>query len=124
MKRIIFRFSILLLIALCTVLICKNAMAGGVLTNMRYWSAPDHTRIVFDLTEPPVYTTARQDDNHLIITFRGTTCAESVPREIRINKAGIGELTLVTLKEGDVLVRLELGGDTETNVFPPEKVPG
>lgn len=87
---------------------------------MRYWTAPDHTRIVFDLTEPPVYTTARQEGN-LTITFPETTCAETVPRETKIDKSGIRKLSINALPEGDILVRLELGNSVEVNVFPLKK---
>ncbi len=94
-----------------------GAEAGGSVTNMRYWNAPDHTRIVFDLTAPPVFETSRQDGN-LTVTFREATCAESVPRETRIDKSGIGKLTVAVPSEGDVLVRMELGKGSEANVFP------
>ena len=94
--------------------------AAGEVTNMRYWTAPDHTRIVFDLTEPPVFTTSRQDGS-LSITFQETACAETVSRETKIGKSGIRKVAIIALKEGDVLVRLELENDVETNVFPLKK---
>ncbi|HPJ96503.1 MAG TPA: N-acetylmuramoyl-L-alanine amidase [Syntrophales bacterium] len=94
--------------------------AAGEVTNMRYWTAPDHTRIVFDLTEPPVFTTSRQDGS-LSITFQETACAETVSRETKIGKSGIRQVAIIALKEGDVLVRLELENDVETNVFPLKK---
>jgi len=94
--------------------------AAGSVTNMRYWTAPDHTRIVFDLTEPPVFTTSRQDGS-LSITFQETACAETVSRETKIGKSGIRKVAVIALKEGDVLVRLELENDVEANVFPLKK---
>ncbi len=96
------------------------AQAAGSVTNMRYWTAPDHTRIVFDLTEPPIFTTSRQDGS-LSITFQETACTETVPRETKIGKSGIRNISIITLKEGDVLVRLKLGNDVEANVFPLKK---
>ena len=96
------------------------AQAAGSVTNMRYWTAPDHTRIVFDLTEPPVFTTSRQDGS-LSVTFQETACAETVSRETKIGKSGIRKVSIIALKEGDVLVRLELENDVEANVFPLKK---
>lgn len=114
------RLLILVMIAAGMVFWCGNALAESIITNMRYFVAPDHTRIVFDLTEPPAYSTSREDST-LIITFQETTCSEVVPRETGINKAGIGKMTIITLTEGDVLVRLILGAETEANVFPLKK---
>jgi len=117
MSRKIFKFIILLLFLAGCFFSAGDVQAGGIVTNMRYWTAPDHTRIVFDLTAPPVFETFRQDGN-LTVTFRGATCAESVPRETRIDKSGIGRLAIMALAEGDVLVRMELGKGSEANVFP------
>ena len=113
----IFKIFILIMFLTGVVFSAGDAGAGGSVTNMRYWTAPDHTRIVFDLTEPPVFETARQDGT-LIVTFRETACAESVPRETRIDKSGIGKLTISVPAEGDVLVQMELGKGSEANVFP------
>jgi len=113
----IFKIFILIMFLTGVVFSAGDAGAGGSVTNMRYWNAPDHTRIVFDLTEPPVFETSRLDGT-LTVTFRQTTCAESVPRETKIDKSGIGKLTINVLSEGDVLVRMELGKGSEANVFP------
>jgi N-acetylmuramoyl-L-alanine amidase len=120
MKFKMFRYFVLLVIVAGILFPAGFGHAAGTVTNMRYWTAPDHTRIVFDLTEPPVYATSRQDGN-LAITLQETTCAASVPRETRIEKSGIKKLAVIVLKEGDILVRLELGSDVEANVFPLKK---
>ncbi len=85
--------------------------------NMRYFHAPDHTRIVFDLTAPPEYDTSRENGN-LVITFRETACFDAVSRETRIGKAGIGTVTISTPAEGDAVIRVELASHVEVNVFP------
>jgi N-acetylmuramoyl-L-alanine amidase len=115
-----FRYFVLLLVIAGVFSLAGVVHAGGTITNMRYWAAPDHTRIVFDLSEPPVFATSRQDSN-LIITFQETICSTSLPRETRIDKSGLGKLGIILLQEGDVLVRLELGSDVEANVFPLKK---
>jgi len=83
--------------------------------NMRHFIAPDSTRVVFDLTEPPVYETA-QEDNVLTILLKQTTCTESVPKETKLRKSGIETITITTMKNGDVRVQMKLKRDTDTHV--------
>jgi len=113
----VFKIFVLLVFLAAFFSAAGDARAGGSVTNMRYWTAPDHTRVVFDLTEPPVFETSRQD-GILIVTFRKTACSESVPRETRIDKSGIEKLAVAASVEGDVLVRVELEKGSEANVFP------
>ena len=82
---------------------------------MRHFIAPDSTRVVFDLTEPPVYETV-QKDNILTIFLKQTTCAESIARETKLRKSGIETVTITTLKEGDVRVQIKLRSDTDVRV--------
>ena len=35
---------------------------GAMITDIRLWSAPDHTRIVIDLTEPIQYESSSQEN--------------------------------------------------------------
>ncbi len=120
MKGKLFRLFFLVMLFAVVFLQGGWVQAAGSITNMRYWTAPDHTRIVFDLTEPPVFTTSRQDGS-LSVTFQETACAETVSRETKIGKSGIRKVAIIALKEGDVLVRLELENDVEANVFPLKK---
>ena len=48
----IFKIFVLLVFLAAFFSAAGDARAGGSVTNMRYWTAPDHTRVVFDLTEP------------------------------------------------------------------------
>lgn len=120
MKCKLFRCFVLFVLFVVVFLPGGTVQAAGSVTNMRYWTAPDHTRIVFDLTEPPVFTTSRQDGS-LSITFQETACGETVSRETKIGKSGIRKVSVIALKEGDVLVRLELENNVETNIFPLKK---
>jgi len=111
-KRIIY---ILLLVNVFVCSLAGNAFAQGNIMNMRHFIAPDSTRVVFDMTEPPVYETVRKD-NILTILLKQTTCAESVSKETKLRKSGIETITITPLKEGDVRVQIKLRSDTDVHV--------
>ncbi|NLN60670.1 MAG: LysM peptidoglycan-binding domain-containing protein, partial [Deltaproteobacteria bacterium] len=120
MIRQISRYCVLIVLAFVVLGAEDLARAAGVVTNMRHWTAPDHTRIVFDLTDPPVFTASRQD-GVLAVTFRNMTWGETAPRETEFDQSRIGKLSISTSEEGDTLVRLEMANNVETNVFPLKK---
>ena len=82
---------------------------------MRHFIAPDSTRVVFDLTEPPVYETV-QEDSILTIFLKQTTCAGSIPQETKLRKSGIETITITTMKEEDVRVQIKLKSDIDVHV--------
>ncbi|MDR2862124.1 MAG: LysM peptidoglycan-binding domain-containing protein [Syntrophobacterales bacterium] len=115
-KRIIY---ILFLGSIFACLFAGHVFAqGSMMMNMRHFTAPDNTRVVFDLTEPPLYETTRQN-NILTILLKGTTCAESIPRETRLRKSGIETITITPLAEGDIRIQIKMRSNTDVqaNVF-------
>lgn len=115
MKRRIAIHYILFLGSVFVCLLAGNVFAQGNIMNMRHFIAPDSTRVVFDLTEPPVYETV-QKDNMLTILLKQTTCAEAVPKETKLRKSGIDSITITTLKEGDVRVQMKLKSDMDVHI--------
>ena len=77
------------------ILVCASAaLARPEIVRVRHWSAPDHTRIVLDLTGPASYEIRRVDDPHRIAVniagarFRGSdaiTVQDGLVRRIRRN---------------------------------------
>lgn len=51
-----------LIIIIIAVLISEEALATLKILDIRQWSAPDHTRIVFDLNGPPIYEIIPEGD--------------------------------------------------------------
>ena len=105
-----------LLLALAVVTYAGSVMAGESLTGVRYWTAPDHTRIVVDLTGYASYSTRVLTNPDRVVVLvqsadagdvsRSTAVGDGVIQHIRINQIGSG-----------AQVVLDLEGAFEHNVF-------
>src|SRR4030043_432532 len=51
-----------LFFGICIVVLQPCRVLGALVTDVRCWSAPDHTRIVLDLTEPIRYESSSQEN--------------------------------------------------------------
>jgi N-acetylmuramoyl-L-alanine amidase len=83
------------LVILCLFLYALSfpVMGGAETTilNIRHWSAPDHTRIVLDITEDPIYRTEK-DDQVLRLYLEGVVFPKSLSRVLRLKKPGIDRI--------------------------------
>jgi N-acetylmuramoyl-L-alanine amidase len=77
-----------------TVILYPSGPAGASrITDIRFWSAPDHTRIVLDLTEPISYETLPQENPLLLnLVLRGTL--QTSRREVVVNDPFVSKVTL------------------------------
>jgi len=68
------RFSSLFLIGVLAILFNPIAVSAALLTDVRLWSAPDHTRVVLDLTVPIQYESSVQDKtSHYCLSLSSAT---------------------------------------------------
>jgi len=67
------------------------------ITNVRNWTAPDHTRIVIDLSDAPDYQ-YKITENILTLEFSNASFHSSLPAEKMIGKRGISK---IIFKAGD-----------------------
>ena len=79
---------------------------AALITDVRFWSAPDHTRIVLDLTEPIQYESSSQENPpQFYLELKGI----SFPRLKRIMEVEDRFLTKISLTElGEGKVKLTL----------------
>ena len=90
---------------------------GAVITDVRLWSAPDHARVVLDLTEPVQYESFSQDkppEFHVVLTG---TSLYTKKRELEINDPFVTKLTLSQLEKGKVKLILHQKKPLTANVF-------
>jgi N-acetylmuramoyl-L-alanine amidase len=90
---------------------------GAVITDVRLWSAPDHARVVLDLTEPVQYESFSQDkppEFHVVLTG---TSLYTKKRELEINDPFVTKLTLSELEKGKVKLILHQKKPLTANVF-------
>jgi len=90
---------------------------GAVITDVRLWSAPDHARVVLDLTEPVQYESFSQDkppEFHVVLTG---TSLYTKKRELEIDDPFVTKLTLSEFEKGKVKLILHQKKPLTANVF-------
>lgn len=91
------------------------------ITNVRYWAAPDHTRVVIDVGNEPSFE-IQEDKKSLVLNFKNGLCAEDLSEEILINKPGIKKIIFHPVADGFVKVELILDKHSRTQVFKLKKI--
>jgi N-acetylmuramoyl-L-alanine amidase len=101
-------------------LIYGNCYASVEILNVRYWTAPDHTRIVLDVDNESVCD-VRESENLLILNFKDASLNKSIPTEIILNKPGIKKLVFYHIDKGGVKIELILDKYRKAEVFKLKK---
>ena len=56
------KIILLSLIGIFVALSQPTSVSAAMITDVRFWSAPDHSRVVLDLTEPVQYESSSQEN--------------------------------------------------------------
>lgn len=116
------RFRMQLFLLLISILIsASHAFAAGQILNVRYWVAPDSTRVVIDTSDDLEYHVAREGDR-LSIEFPGTVISRTIPSNILLNKSGVLKIRLLQRRPDSVNVQLKLEKNADTKVFKLKKI--
>ena len=74
------------------------------ITDVRFWTAPDHTRVVFDLTEPLQYENPSQESStRTQLDLKGVSLQVSI-REVTVNDPFVTRFTLSDPGKGRVSI--------------------
>jgi N-acetylmuramoyl-L-alanine amidase len=99
-----------LLVQPCTVL-------GALVTDVRFWSAPDHSRVVIDLTESIQYESSSRDNPlQFHLELRGAFLY-TPKRELEVKDPFLAKISLVGLEKGRVKLVLHQKRPLNVNVF-------
>jgi len=98
----------------------RNCFSSTEISNVRYWAAPDHTRIVFDLDGEPIYE-VKENENILTLKFTGATFNKSIPAEIVLDKPGIKKIIFYNTKDDTVKIEFILDKRLKADVFKLKK---
>lgn len=91
------------------------ARASGI-TDMRFWSAPDHTRVVLDLTEPIQYESASQETPPLLnLELKGFL--QKSMKQIVVNDPFVSRITLAEQGKGRVKIVFFQKKPLSANIF-------
>lgn len=104
-----------ILVAIFLLFAGSRAFAAPEIIKIRYWAAPDHTRIVIDTSEEAeikIDKSARK----LSILFKDCDLSDDVPAEKAVNKPGIDKILVEDL-EDDVRIDLIITAGSDAAVF-------
>jgi N-acetylmuramoyl-L-alanine amidase len=95
-----------------------DVVFSAAITDIRFWSAPDHTRVVLDLTEPIQYESFSQENPpqcHLELT--GITLLPQ-KREMEVKDSYLSKINLIDLGKGKVKLILYQKRPLNATIFP------
>jgi len=92
------------------------AYAGAEIQNVRHWTAPDQTRVVFDVSDGIVFT-VRKEAGRVFIDFQHATPRDSLPSSFEMNKPAIEKIVLGRGPGNTLRAELHLPEGAESNVF-------
>jgi N-acetylmuramoyl-L-alanine amidase len=90
---------------------------GAMITDVRIWSAPDHTRIVVDLTEPIQYESSLQESPpQFHLELKGVSL-QTLKKEMEVKDPFLTKITLAELGKDKVKLVLHQKKSLNANVF-------
>jgi N-acetylmuramoyl-L-alanine amidase len=92
------------------------ALAAHQILNLRHWVAPDHTRIVIDLSGDVTFTVDKTEKT-VAVNLEDTAISSQIPLKRILNKPGLEGILLSSRPHSGVRVELLLSGPVETTVF-------
>ncbi len=84
---------------------CSECFAITEISNVRHWTAPDQTRIVFDLSTEPDYQ-FKIEGNIITLEFSDASFHSSLPSEKKLKNPGISKILFT--REGDNKCKIEI----------------
>jgi N-acetylmuramoyl-L-alanine amidase len=117
MRNILPKTIVLFLIGISITLFQHPSALAAMITDVRFWSATDHTRVVLDLTEPIQYDSFSQENPpQFHLEMRGAVLFTK-KREVKIKDPFLSKITLTDLGEGKVRLILHQKKPLQANIL-------
>src|SRR4030042_1640671 len=105
MGRISHKFIFLSILGVLFILFDPSGARAALVTDLRIWSSPDHTRVVLDLTEPIEYESSSQESPPLLRVILKGALLHTKKREVVVNDPFVEKILLTPVdREGSRLV--------------------
>jgi len=109
--------KVIFLIGVFALLSQSTLASAALVTDVRFWSAPDHTRVVLDLTEPIQYETSSQaNPPQLLLEMKGTVLLTQ-KRELKVNDTFLSKISLMPVGEKKVQLTLHQKRPLQANIL-------
>ncbi|MBN2439661.1 MAG: N-acetylmuramoyl-L-alanine amidase, partial [Deltaproteobacteria bacterium] len=96
------------------------ALALNQILNIRHWVAPDHTRVVIDLSEDVPFT-VEKGERIIAVDLEETLPPSHIPQVTILKKPGLEGIALSTRPPSGMRVELSLPGPVQATVFKLKK---
>ena len=118
MKNTFLKTIFLSLVGISIIFSPSISISAAVITDLRIWSAPDHTRVVLDLTKPIQYESSFQEKHlQLHLELKGT-CLTARKREVDVNDPFLTKISLIDLGKDKVKLVLHQKKTLNANIYP------
>lgn len=117
MKKIFSKIIFLSLFSIHTLLVSPFFARAALITDVRSWSAPDHTRVVVDLTDSVQYESTSQENPPEFQLELKTTYFYTSKRELEIRDPFLSRIALTELGGGRVRIVLHQKKPLHANIF-------
>lgn len=108
------------LTVLVSVFFSANCCRALEIMNYRYWTAPDHTRIVLDVNGKPDYK-IRESEDKLVLSLPDSSINNNIKSRIVLNQPGIKKIHFQHVNEKDVRIDFFLDKHQKIEVFKLRK---
>lgn len=116
MRNSCLKIIFLFLIGIFITLFEDTPACAGLITDVRSWSAPDHSRVVLDLTEPVQYESSFQENPpQFHLEIKGATLFTK-KREMKIEDPFLSRISLTDLGGGKVRLILHEKRPLQANI--------
>jgi N-acetylmuramoyl-L-alanine amidase len=117
MKNTFLKMIFLSFIGISIILFPSISIFAAMITDIRFWSAPDHTRVVLDLTEPIQYESSFQEKPlQLHLELKGTSLTTQ-KREVEVNDPLLTKISLIDLGKDKVKLVLHQKKTLNANIY-------
>jgi N-acetylmuramoyl-L-alanine amidase len=116
MRNVCSKTILLSLVGLFIVLSHQPAASAAMITDVRFWSATDHARVVLDLSEPVQYKSSAQENPSQFHLEMSGAVLFTKKRELKINDFFLSKITLTDLGEGRVRLILHQRKPLQANI--------
>jgi N-acetylmuramoyl-L-alanine amidase len=112
------KYIFLSFIGLLTILLNAATVRAAVITDIRFWSATDHTRVVLDLTEPIQYESFSQENPpQCRLELKGVSFLTR-KKEIEVNDLYLSKISLSQLGRGKAALVFHQKRPLNVTIFP------
>lgn len=111
------KISSLSLVGFFALLFLPGSISAALITDVRFWSAPDHTRVVLDLTEPVQYESSSQVNPAQLHLEMKETILLTRKRELGVNDSFLTKISLAPLGEKKVQLILHQKRPLQANIL-------